>query len=375
MYDAGSEFAAAILGRHVPRARLSALDPGGSVREVWEDRSAVLIGGTAGYDRTRHVRRACALTLANPTGSLSPQRPGDLFFGGARLLVERGVVIGRAVAWAPLFSGVVTSFRAGMDGRLDVSGEDPFAHLAQPMGDVISVEAGMTGAQALAHLWEDVLEPLCGPASTWSLDDGGRTVGHRDWLEDDERLRAGVELMADLGLEVFADRRGIPILRPIPDPTAAATVRTFEQASGVASMTDLARSSSRRPYNRSIAISDSPDREAFRGVAEVTDPSSPVHRDRIGLQTGPIHRSAQMPDQASTNAVALARLIEFALYQDAVGGSAVPDPTLDEGDVVAFVEPVSGASDRYRLDSVTHPVLQGAMSLESTKVLPLFLTP
>jgi hypothetical protein len=372
VYDAGSAFAAAIVGRHVPRARLTALDDDGSIREVWEDRSAVLLDGTAGYDRTRHVRRACAISLANPTGSLSPQRPGDLFFGGARLLIERGVVVGRGVAWAPTFSGIVTSFRAGMDGRLDVAGEDPFALLAQPMGDVVSIEDGMRASDAIAQLWEPVLEPLVGAASGWTLDDAGRVVARRSWTEDDERLRAGVELMADLGLEVFADRRGVPVLRPIPDPTTATTVRTFRQVAGEASMVDLSRSGSSRPYNRSIAISESPDRDDFRGVAEVTDPSSPVHRDRIGLQTGPIHRSAQMPDQAATNAVALARLVEFALYQDAVGGSAIPDPTLDEGDVVTFVDPVSGANDRYRLDRVTHPVTQGAMALEATKVLPLF---
>lgn len=352
-----------------PCARLSAFDADWSVRETWDAGDAILLGGTVTRDRTRYVRGSCSVELANTSGALSPQEPGDLFFGGERFGVDRGVVTsaGQRV-FLPLFRGIVTDWRAGMDGRLVVNGADPLELAAQPFGSTVSVEEGMTAEDAVRAL----LEPVLGDSDGWSLDGNGRTVAYRAWAEDDDRLQATVELMADLGLEVFADRAGNVVLRPVPDPTTASIARTFEQRAGVAAMVDLTRSGSRRPYNLAVALRDSPDLPLLRAEARVTDPTSPIHEDRIGLQVAPYHRTAQAPDQAALNAIAHNRLVALALYVDAVGGSAVPDVTLDEDDVVEFVEPVSGANDRYRLDQVTYPVVGGGMPLAATKVLPLF---
>lgn len=370
MYATDATVRAALLGGHEPVARLLSLAPDGTVREAWEaDRNARVLSGSAGYDRSREVRRTATVELENRTGSLSPQGPGDHFFGGERFRVERGLRIGGRAVYLPVATLIVASFGAAMNGRLSVSGEDPLTLLRQPLGDVLTIEAGTTAEEAFRLL----VEPVLGADTGWALDGAGRTVGAtRSWAEDEDRLAALVSLMADLGLEVLADRLGDPVLRPIPDPTTAATVRTFERVAGVAAMLDLTRSGSARPFNKVVVIGEGPDRPTYRGVAEVTDPSSPMHQSAIGLRVAPYHRSAQIADQATANAVAQARLVELALWQDAVGGTAIPDPTLDEDDVVAFVEPVSGADDRYRLDALTLPIGTGAMTLAATKVVSLW---
>lgn len=369
MLDVDAATLAAIRGTfHVPGARISACDPDGTIREVFDLSERRIVGGATSYDRTALCRRTATVELANPTGSLSPQRVGDLFATGSRVRIERAV----DGAWLQGMDGIVTGFDASMQGVLSLRVSDPLWLLDQPFGEVAGVSAGMTAEAAFVHLAAPVLEPIVGPSSGWSLDGDGRTVLARDFGEEESRGAAIAELMAALGLEAFADRRGIPVLRPVPDPTAATAVRTFVQAPGLARMLDLARSSDQRRYNRVVVIRDAPDLLPLRGVSDVTDPASPLHRDRIGLQVAPIIRRADIPDQASLNAVARVRLIGLALDTDAVGGTAVPDPTLDEDDVVIFREQVTGTDAAYRLDRVSHPIVTGGMGLDATRVTGLF---
>ena len=368
MLDIDAAIAAALLTSHTPCARVSALDPSGFVLASWEgrvgSRRAKLTAGTVSYDRTSSVRRRASVTLENRDGALSPQAPGDLFFSGARFRVERGLVLDTAV-YLQLFEGYVVDFRADAAGTLTVDGEDPLTLCAQPFGDVASVSAGTRATDAAVAL----LSPVLGDSSAWSLDDGGRTCPDRAWTSEDERLASTWQLMADLGLELFCDRHGQVVLRPIPDPTTAAAVRTVARSPGVATLLTGSRAGSRLPYNRAVVIAEHEDGTILRAQADVTDTSSPIHASRIGLRVAPVYRSAQIPDQASANAVANAKLIEYSLYADTVATDLVPDPVLDEQDVIDLSEPVTGADDLYRIDQITHPVVTGTMSITASKVL------
>lgn len=370
MYAFDAALAAALAGPHSPCARMSFLAPSGAVAAAYGGAGSILTGGSVTFDRTRVGRRSGALELANRDGALSPQDVEDLAFPGALVRLERGAVIGTGRSFGLLATLRIRSFDAAMTGRLALTCEDVLEVLAQPFGEVLTISAGTPAADVVRTAWE----PVLGDSSTWSLDDAGRTVSARNLLEDEDRLAAIAQLMADLGLEVFSDRSGAVVLRPIPDPMAAVVVRRFERAAGVATMLDLVRSGSRTPYNRVIVVGESPDRPTVRAIAEVTDPASPIHRDRIGLRTAPVYRSAQIPDQAAANAVAAALLVQYSLFQDAVGGTSFPALELDEDDVAEYVEPISGANDRYRLDRVSHPLVAGGTQMSATKVLPVFVT-
>lgn len=372
MYDPGIILSATLARPHRPCARLAALSADGTEVRSWEADAGILTDASVTYDRTAYVRRSGNAELVNADGALSPQEPGDLFYPGSWFRLERGAWVGGDRLYLPAATLIVTGYSSTMTGHLRITGEDPLSLLAQPFGEVVSLEAGTTAAAALRTLWAPVLDPDGGGAD-WSLDDGGRTVPLRVYLEDDDRLAAGVELMADLGLQAFADRLGEPVLRPIPDPTDpdAVTVVRELRPGATSVLLDLERSGDRRPYNRVIVDVVAPDRDPIRSVVEVTDPASPLHADRIGVQTAPVYRTSQSADQAAANAVGLALLTEYALANDRVRSSIIPDLTLDEEDVVSFDDDVSGTSDRYRLDRVTHPVLTGATSIEASRVLPV----
>jgi hypothetical protein len=360
---------AAIRGSHEVFSRVSALDADGAAVRTWEGSSALVLDGSCSRDRTRMVRGYGDIIVMNTDGSLSPQLATDLFATGNPFRIERGVILDGARLATTLGTLVVTRFDAGMDGRLAISGEDRLTLLAQPFGDQTTVDGALTAEDALRMLWQ----PVLGDGSGWELDGGGRTVGVTQVLaESDDRLAATVQLMADLGLEVFADRTGNVVMRPIPDPTTQAIVHTFARLPGQAAALDLTRSGDRLPYNRSVVIVTRPDGSVFRAVADVTDPESPIHADRIGLRVGPIYDSSQIPDQASANEVATSRLIAFSLFQDSIGSSMLVDETLDESDVVAVDEPIAGADDSYRIEAITWPLTTGPMQLSLSRVVPLF---
>ena len=350
------------------RGRIHALDQSYAIVRTWDEGDSLLTDGSVTYDRTRSPRRTGSATLANADGSLSPLRFGDTFWTGSLFRLERGVLVAGSYVWVPLATLAVTQFDTSMAGQLVLTGEDPMVLLEQPMGAETTMPAATSAEDAIVALWAGYLPP----GTAWTLDGASRTVGtDRTWTESDDRLGAGVSLMSDLGLEVFMDRLGGIVLRPAADPTTQPVARTIDRLPGTGTILDLTRTSNRLPYNRQIVVSETSDSTTpvYRAIAEVTDTTSPIHSSRIGVRTAPVYTSAQIPDQAAANAVAANLLIQLSLVADGVAGSFVPDPTLDEGDVVAVSEATSATSSTYVIDQVTHAVVLGAMSLQTSRVV------
>lgn len=369
-YPVSTGLRAALDGSHKPVSRLVALYPDRTERQVWDSSSGLLLPGSAIRDRRREVRGTFSGGLADLTGSLAPRVPGDLFATGSLIRVERGALLGATAAYVPLFTGVVTSARPTMSGQMAIAAEDRLSLAQQSFGEVVTLDPALRGWEAVYAILYPVLG---GDALQWMLDDGGRTLGIvRAYAEDDDRLASAMTIARDLACELYSDRMGATIMRPVPDPTSLPTARTYQRVPGVAMLLDLERELSGTPYNRSVAVSERTDGPTFRGVAEVTDPASPLHRDRLGYVRTTFLRSAQIatPDQAA--AVARTQLWDRGLYEVSIGAVVIPDPTIDEGDVSLFVEPIAGANDRQLLDSVTYPLLQGTMSLSSRRVRALF---
>lgn len=330
--------------------------------------------GSVTFDRTRTVARRGSITLADPTGDLTPQLPGDLFWPPAIVRLERGVIFGGQPEYQALATLVVRP-RTSMTGRLDLSGEGILSLLAQPFGEPEVIPAETPAEDALRTLWAPVLDPV-GGGVTWPLDGGGRVMPLRSFLPDEDRLDAVVRYFAASGLEVTEDRLGRPLMRRTPDITSSgsvAVVRGFQPGAD-ATLLSLDRSIDQRTYNRVIVESNAPGGPDIRVVVTVDDPASPLHPDRIGLHVAPTFRSAQVPDLGAAGVVGRRLLSEYALPSETLSGSAVPDTTLDAGDVVTIEEPVSGASGQWRLDSLTLPWITGSMSLAASRVLPLLLT-
>jgi hypothetical protein len=372
MFSVSAAVESLILGSSATTVcRVTSLNLDGSVRQTWDTDQRIIIDGSVDYDLTRAARRSCRLMLLND-GTLSPHDPADPFFRGERIRAELGYMIGTGTTWLPMFEGLVTQFGATMDGELAITAEDPMSALDQSLGVQTIIPEGTLARVALVAL----ASPVLGSWDNWTFNDNSQVTPLRTWLEDDNRLEAIVTLMKDLGLEVFSDRRGELVLQPRPDPgntAAVVEVRRFERSAGLASFLDLERSGSDQPINKVIAIGERPDAEVVRGEAQVTHYASPIHPSRIGLHVK-VYRSSQIPDAGTAYTIAQQILVEEALSIDAVRGSAIPDPRLDEGDVVLIREPASGTDDQYRIEQVSHSLTGGEMSLSSTRVLPIFLT-
>jgi len=350
------------------RIRLTTLTPEGMVRTVYDPDRLVLSDSLVTFDRTREIRRRARIEIVDDTGRLAPSSFGDEFAPGSRVRLERGVVAG-AAHYVLVGEFQITGFDITLTGRLTLRAEDPYVSLRQDFGDAFTLAPRTTGAAAV----RGIFGPILGSTDDWRLEDGSAAIGSsRTFAEDDERLSSGVDLMADLGLETYADRGGQPVLEPISDPNDVLPLRTYEQAPGVALATDLTRSGDVRPINRQIVVGEPPGGDVVRGVSEISDSSHPAHSSRIGVRTGPVYRSAQITSQHQANDAAKARLLERSLFTDAAVWVGVPDLTLEAGDVVAIVSPTTGTDSRYRIDRLTLPLGLGPMTIYATRVVPLF---
>lgn len=346
----------------------------GPVLVTFEDTDQRGESGSVTFERTRTVARRGSATIIDPAGDLTPQQPGDLFWPPAIVRLERGVLVGGQPEYQALTTLVVKP-RTSMSGRIELSGEGILSQLAQPFGEPEVIPAETPAEDALRTLWAPVLDPQ-GDGASWPLDGGGRVMPLRVFLADEDRLDAVVRWFAASGLQVTEDRLGRPLMRralDISDTSTVAVVRGFEPGAD-ATILSLERTVDRQAFNRVIVESNAPGGPDIRVVVTVDDPASPIHPDRIGLRSAPVFRSAQVPDLGAAGVVARRLLAEYALGTETLSGSAVPDTTLDAGDIVTIDEPVSGASGQWRIDSLTLPWLTGSMSFTASRVLPLLLT-
>lgn len=379
MLAVSPELRAALDGSHGPIARLVALNPDHSERDAWQaGPEAIVMSGSVTCDRLREIRRELSLELLNTTGSLSPKVLGDPFHPGSLVRFERGA----NGIYVPLFTGVITDASPSMAGGMGISAQDRFSLLQQQFGEVVVLEAGERVGDALRRIMEPVLG-TAGPAWQWA--DAGRTIpATRATAEDDDRLAVCMAIAADAALELVSGRLGEPILRPRPDATSLPVSRSFEtrrvvtlaeqeqaRRDGVSSLMSLDRGVAARPYNRHLVIGEPLDGPVVRGMAQVTDPDSPLWIG-YGIRQAPIRRSAAISRQDVADAAAKAELPDLALREESIGAVVLPDPTLDEGDVCSFVEPISGTDAREMLDRLTIPATLGTMSLTARRVSSLF---
>lgn len=349
--------------------RLSALEQDGSVRERFDlARQLLLSGSSVGAELRRDARRSASLVISNASGTLAPSRFTDTFAQGSRVSVEVGALVDGEPMYAPLMSGFVVSCRTAMRGAtISLSAASYLSACAQETGEAILLSRGTALPDVLHTLFDPVL-----PGVEWVV---SRSVEDRviavdvPVLQRDIRLDVGLRIARDLGCEVYDDRLGRIVVRLRPDPFTQDPVRTMT------SPIDVSRDANRPPYNAQPVEVTIGEQEPFYVVEEITDPSSPIHRSRIGLRTAPTISSDLIPDPTTALRMARAWLAGRALSSDQVEGTELPRHLdLDEGDVVARDESTTGASGRFLIESITYPLGPGSIQTVESAVLPLFLT-
>jgi hypothetical protein len=376
MYPVSAGFAAAVRGSHVRSARLVILTTALTESDVLEGTSSVLIEGSVSIDRTRQQRRTMTLTIANAGGVWTPTGPASPFYPGRMVRIDRGISVAGAIEWVPLgvfglddpemavAPGGSTIRLAGTD-RTRLAATSGFGvPTTLPRGTRIR-DAVRTLAEAAGMGTDDAL---------YDLEDASAALGaDATWEADDGRLDAMMRLAADNALELYPSALGVLTLRPVVAVEDLAPVWTFARGADAIMLGVTRRLSDAGAYNHTIAVGEGADIGPFRGEARDTNPASPLYNPPDGSgpagdRLAPIHRSALITSAGQAQAVAEAMLREVALIEEQLSIPATAHPALEAGDVVTVTEPVSGASDRYRLDSVTQPVGAGAMQLTAMRV-------
>ena len=156
------------------------------------------------------------------------------------------------------------------------------------------------------------------------------------------------ELAQMAGCDVYADRLGVIVVAPRPDPQ---TVR-FDWQEGpwcpVVSLTRGPRTSSIR--NRVVVTSSSPDVTPFSVVVEDTDPSSPtwVGNKDFGIRETRI-QSDKVADEAGALGMANASFARWIRGTDDLTVETVQRPDMEFRDLVAAKSDRSGVSGLWRV--------------------------
>lgn len=363
MYALDDALAAALdAGAPTLLVRLVALEQDGDVRRTFDLAQQVIVSGSASAELRRDARRTASLEVR-----ATPELTSDMLAQGAAVRVESGALVTSGPMFVPLVTGFVTAAGATMrSGTVSLTVESYLSACRQEAGEALVLAQGAALVDALHTLWDPVL-----PFVEWLADDAARerTLGSTvPVLPGDSRLDVGLRLARSVGCEAFDDRMGRLVVRARPDPTTQPTARLMSEP------IDLFRGFSRPPVNAQPVEASPGDGEPFYVVEEVTDPGSPLHRDRIGLRMADIIRSDTIPDPDTARALARAWLQGRMLRADTVTATERPRHLdLDEGDVVAREEPVTGTSGRYVIEQITYPLGPGTITTSETAVLPLFL--
>jgi hypothetical protein len=172
-------------------------------------------------------------------------------------------------------------------------------------------------------------------------------------LPTDSRLDVALRLARAVGCEMYDDRIGRIVVRARQDPATQETARTMTLP------VSLDRGFSRPPVNAQGVEASPGVGEPFYILEEITDPGHPWHKDRIGLRMAPMIRSDAIPDPDAARALTSTEQVRHL--------------DLDEGDVVAREEAITGTSGRYVIQSISYPIASAEVRITDRAALPLFL--
>lgn len=172
------------------------------------------------------------------------------------------------------------------------------------------------------------------------------------------------EMAASIGMEVFFDRAGICVLRPVTDPASSPVVATYDEgdSSTILSVTTLL--TDEKTYNHIVVTGEGAGTTA-PVLAEATDdsPTSPTY---ILGPYGDVPNwitSGYILTLAQAREAARAALIRQIGLVEQINFSAIVDPTITVGDVVTLTSATAQIDARYVIQSMTIPLtVEGSMT-------------
>jgi len=374
MRPISATFAQALRRSHRRVTRVSALDsafepiPGG----ILSGSEGYVIDGSVTIDRRRAIRRTCSLNLANPDGVWTPTMPGDFFYYGAAIRIERGVYLADAIEWVSLGDFLIdgpTVDRHAHGATLQVQGQD---RLKKAATSKFATPTTYTSGSTVRSVIDDLSQDAGMGATRQRFEDAGKTLGaDRVFDEQQDRLSAMTEVAHDFGLEVFIDGDSVLVLQPVVDLALLPVAWSFVEGDDAVILGITKGFNDQRLYNHVVVVGESADQSPVRGEASDQNPSSPTY---VGGPFGDrtyFYSSAMITTVGVANAVAAAMLPDLALIEEEISLPIVVNPALEAGDKIQIVEAVSKTNSFYQIDSITIPLGAGSSTVQTKKVRSL----
>jgi hypothetical protein len=307
--------------------------------------------GSVTLDRTAAVRGRCGVTIAAP--DLIPRTPFDPITPfGAELQVWRGVLLSTGPELVSLgvfpIQDLTTDETAAtmqlnlldraqrvIDAGFETTEVIP---AGTPVPDAIAelISNGVPGLQ-FRFVGSDVVTPLLVYDTSTSSD----------------RWAAAQALAASIGCDLYFDGVGACTLVPIPDPSSGPVANLVDGAGGV--VVSLSKKWDRAPAYNAVIGTSSGTGTPIGAVARDLDPTSPsYYYGPFGKKPTAYQAAFTSQDQAQT--AVDGKLRQGLGVAQSLDLTAVPNPALEPGDIVAVRRTLIGVDEVDVLDATTIPL-------------------
>lgn len=348
--------------------RVDVLEPSGALAQT-----LAVTGGNVDTDAARAVRRQCSLEISRDVVSardllelLDPRSRSEV-------RVWRGIDYGASVELVPLgtFTPTKPSASSDLGVTLKVTGLDRSRRLARARWTTrFPIAAGTNVAVAIASIVADRAPWLpvdCAPTTVttpamWlGLDPGQGSP----WADI-------ATLAQSAAMEAIIDPMGTLVTRLVPDPTVTPVVAAFIEGPDCTLTKATVSLDDEQTFNGVILTAEGTGIAVpLRSESWDTDPGSLTCRAVYG--DVPFFATTNIAvDQTSNDAACAAMLRQMLGLTQQATLEAVPDASLDAGDVLRVGESRTSLSGLCIVDTVTIPLKVGdvmALGLRERRIL------
>lgn len=348
MFTSSTRFDSSVIRSHDVTTRCDVLDKTGRIVVATLD----VVSGSVSVDATRKTRRQCSISLQDPSGDLVPDELNDLLqpYSGYNLQLWRGI------SWRDGTSevfplGTFAPYNPKIDDKGDsleitVDGYDRSKLMSRIRwtNPYVLPSGGNTGT-VIRDLIESRMPGMRYNFEPTKATVPGSTLGTS---ADNDPWEDAVKIANADGMDLFVDARDIITMRKIPDPDTSQVVRTFDDGIDSTVLSFRRENDASKMYTGVIVYSegseiDAPIRvEVWRADTNIRIP--------YFFPTGLIQTTAQ----AQATGESILRRVGRAEFS--VELSVIPDPRIEDGDVVRVIRDRSRLDDPFVISSFNMPL-------------------
>ena len=311
--------------------------------------------GTITYDFAASIRRTCQITITDPFRTLVPELSTDVIAPyGQRIKLWMGPV-GSPIPMGDFWIDEVDADDQGSSFDIQIKGFDRSGKIArEALTAVYKITLGTNIATAIHDLLYKIDSSI-----TFNFATTTYTTPQTILDLNQDPWAACVQLANAGGMDLFFDRLGVCVLRPLVDPNTVASSWTYSDnnTNGMGNMiSELTKVlvASNTIFNDVIVTGETTGTTTtYAGRAQDTDVSSPTYINGPFGDIPVFFKSSILTSNAQAQAIAQQKLIYFTGRAQQLSLIGPTNPVQDEEDVVTIVRSVLNINAKYVIDKIT----------------------